>query len=42
MRGVNALSVMLYQLFENIALVSYALSSVKSYGKKLRDAFSEL
>ncbi|CAF9943809.1 MAG: hypothetical protein ALECFALPRED_001393, partial [Alectoria fallacina] len=39
MRGVNALSVMLHQLFENIALVSHALASVKSYGKKLRDAF---
>lgn len=42
MRGANALSAMLQQLFENIALVSYALPGAKSYGKKLRDAFSEL
>ena len=33
---------MLYQLFENIALVSYALASAKSSDKKLRDAFGEL
>ena len=42
MRGANALSAMLHQLFENTALVSHALPSAKSYGKKLRDAFGEL
>ena len=42
MRGANALSAMLHQLFKNTALVSHALPSAKSYGKKLRDAFSEL
>ena len=42
MRGANALSAILHQLFENTALVSYALPSARSYGKKLRDAFSEL
>ena len=42
MRGANALSAMLHQLFENTALVGHALPSAKSYGKKLRDAFGEL
>ena len=42
MRGANALSAMLHQLFENTALVSHALPSAKRYGKKLRDEFSEL
>jgi len=42
MYGANALSAMLHQLFENTALVSHALPSARSYGKKLRDAFSEL
>ena len=42
MRGANALSAMLHQLFKNTALVEHALPSAKSYGKKLRDAFGEL
>ena len=42
MSGANALSAILHQLFENTGLISYALSSAKSYGKKLRDNFSEL
>ena len=42
MRGANALSAMLHQLFENTALVNHTLASVKSYNKKLRDAFGEL
>lgn len=41
-RGANALSAILHQLFENSNLISYALPSYKSYGKKLQDAFSEL
>ena len=40
--GANALSAMLHQLFEKTALISHALPSGKSYGQKLRDAFSEL
>ena len=42
MRGANALSAMLHQLFNNTSLISHALPSSRSYGKKLRDAFSEL
>ena len=42
MSGANALSAILHQLFENTALISYALPSAKSYGKELRNAFSEL
>ena len=42
MRGANALSAILHQLFENTALVKHALPSAKGYGKKLRDAFGEL
>ena len=41
-RGANALGALLHQLFENTTLITYALSSYRSYGKKLRDAFSEL
>ena len=41
-RGANALSAMLHQLFNNTSLISHALPSSRSYGKKLRDAFSEL
>ncbi|KAK3174277.1 hypothetical protein OEA41_001521 [Lepraria neglecta] len=41
-RGANALGALLHQLFENTALITHALSSYRSYGKKLRDAFSEL
>ena len=40
--GADALSAILHQLFENTTLIGYALPSAKSYGKKLRDAFSEL
>ena len=42
MRGANALSAVLQQLFENTALVSHALPSAKSHSKKLKDAFGEL
>ena len=42
MSGANALSAILHQLFGNTALISYALPSAKNYGKKLRDAFSDL
>lgn len=42
MRGANALSAMLHQLFENTALISHALPKARTYGTKLRDAFSEL
>ncbi|KAL9133666.1 MAG: hypothetical protein Q9175_005155 [Cornicularia normoerica] len=41
-RGANALSALLHQLFENTTLITHALSSYRSYGEKLRDAFSEL
>ena len=41
-RGANALGALLHQLFENTTLITHALSSYRSYGKKLRDAFSEL
>ncbi|KAL8740703.1 MAG: hypothetical protein Q9190_006623 [Brigantiaea leucoxantha] len=41
-RGANALSALLHQLFENTALITYALPSYRSYGKKLREVFSEL
>ncbi|SLM34046.1 Ankyrin repeat-containing domain, partial [Lasallia pustulata] len=40
--GTDALSAMLHQLFENTGLITYALPSYRNYGKKLRDAFSEL
>jgi len=40
--GTDALSAILHQLFENTALLTYALPSYKNYGNKLRDAFSEL
>lgn len=42
MRGANALSAVLHQLFENTALVSHALPSAKNYGEKLKDVFGEL
>ncbi len=42
MRGANALSAVLHQLFENTALVSHALPSAKNYSEKLKDAFGEL
>ena len=41
-RGANALGALLHQLFENSTLITHALSSYRSYGKKLRDTFSEL
>ena len=41
-RGANALSALLHQLFENTALITYALPSYRNYGKKLREVFSEL
>ena len=40
--GANALSALLHQLFENTALITYALPTFSRYGKKLRDAFTEL
>ncbi|KAA6412091.1 MAG: hypothetical protein FRX48_04241 [Lasallia pustulata] len=40
--GTDALSAVLHQLFENTGLITYALPSYRNYGKKLRDAFSEL
>ncbi|KAA6412660.1 MAG: hypothetical protein FRX48_03652 [Lasallia pustulata] len=40
--GTDALSAVLHQLFENTGLIKYALRSYWNYGKKLRDAFSEL
>ena len=42
-RGADALSALLHQLFrKNTTLITHALPSHKSYGKKLRDEFSEL
>ena len=41
-RGSHALSALLHQLFENTALITYALPTFSRYGKKLRDAFTEL
>ncbi|SLM34305.1 P-loop containing nucleoside triphosphate hydrolase [Lasallia pustulata] len=40
--STDALSALLHQLFENTGLITYALPSYRNYGKKLRDAFSEL
>ncbi|KAA6407760.1 MAG: hypothetical protein FRX48_08598 [Lasallia pustulata] len=40
--GTDALSAVLHQLCENTGLIDYALPSYRNYGKKLRDAFSEL
>ncbi|SLM34065.1 P-loop containing nucleoside triphosphate hydrolase, partial [Lasallia pustulata] len=40
--GTDALSAVLHQVFENTGLITYALPSYRNYGKKLRDAFSEL
>ncbi len=42
MRGANALSALLHQLFEKSALISHALPSAKGYGEKLQDAFGKL
>ena len=42
MRGANALSAVLHQLFEKTTLISHALPSAKSYGEKLQDAFGRL
>ena len=42
MRGANALSAILHQLFESTALISHALPSARSFGEKLQDAFGEL
>ena len=41
-RGTDALSAILHQLFENTALITYALPIYDRYGGKLRDAFSQL
>ena len=38
--GTDALSAVLHQLFENTALITYALPSYRNYKKKLRDAFN--
>lgn len=41
-RGANALCALLHQLFEDTTLITHALPSYKTYGEKLRDAFSDL
>ncbi|MCJ1264872.1 hypothetical protein MMC22_004747 [Lobaria immixta] len=44
-KGSNAISAILHQLFEKrsgSSLLTHGLSSYKSYGEKLQDAFSEL
>ena len=41
-RGTDALSALLHQLFESKDLIKHAVPRFRSYGKKLRDEFSEL